>query len=96
MNAIGRAFALVAGAIMLALGIMFSLVLVAGVAVVGLAFGAWFFWKTRHLRRAMREAQAMQRPAPEGDVIEGEAVVVESGAVEERQALPDAERRPPP
>jgi len=101
MNAIARALTLIAGAIVLVLGLMFSLVLVAGVAVVGLVLGAWFFWKTRHLRKALREAQAMRRPAPDGDIIEGEAVVVESAAMEEhdaggRQALPDATRRPPP
>ncbi len=106
MNAIGRVLALIAGAILLALGVMFSLVLVAGIAVVALAFGAWAFWKTRHLRKALREAQAMRRPAPDGDIIEGEAVVVDAAVVEgvivdehqagERPALPDEARRPPP
>ncbi len=96
MNAIVRALTLIAGAILLALGVMFSLVLVAAIAVVGLAFGAWFFWKTRHLRKALREAQAMRTPTPDGDVIEGEAVVVEDYRVSERPVLPDDTRRPPP
>lgn len=91
---LGKALAFVTGAILLALGFMFSIVLVAVVAVVGLAVGVWFFWKTRHLRKAMREAAAMRTPAPDGNVIEGEAVVVEEYRVSERQVLPDESHKP--
>ncbi len=91
---LGKALALVTGAILLALGFMFSIVVVAVVAVVGLAVGAWFFWKTRHLRKAMREAGPMRRPAPDGEVIEGEAVVVDEFRVGEIQVLPDDLRKP--
>jgi hypothetical protein len=91
---LGKALAFVTGAILLALGFMFSIVLVAVVAVVGLAVGAWFFWKTRHLRKAMREAGAMRTPAPDGNVIEGEAIVVEEYRVSETRVLPDDVRQP--
>lgn len=88
---LGKALAFVIGAVLLALGFMFSIVLV---AVLGLAVGGWFFWKTRHLRKAMREAGAMRSPPADGNVIEGEAVVVEEYRVSETQVLPDDVRIP--
>ena len=74
---LGQVAALAGGAILLLLGIMFSVVLLAVFAVAALVLGAWFFWKTRHLRKAMRDAGAVQSPPADGDVIEGEAVIVE-------------------
>jgi hypothetical protein len=96
VNLLGKALALIGSAVLLTLGLMFSLVLVAAVAVVGLALGAWFFWNTRHLRKAMRDAQDMRQPAPDGQVIEGEAVVVEEYRGSGQQILPEASREPPP
>lgn len=62
---------------LLVLGVMFSLVALAVAAVIGLLFAGWFWWKTRALRKALREAA----PAPEaasraadGDIIDGECV----------------------
>ncbi|TRZ89291.1 MAG: hypothetical protein D4R84_18050 [Rhodocyclaceae bacterium] len=89
-----QVLALVAGAILLVLGFMFSVVLLAVFVVVGLTLGAWFFWKTRNLRKAMREAGAMRRPPPDGDVIEGEAVIVEEYRVSEKPDLGDDTRKP--
>ena len=67
-----KAFALLAGAILLILGFMASVVVFAIVAVLGLALWAYVWWKTRKLR------QTMQAQAPTGgQVIDGEAVVVE-------------------
>ena len=91
---LGKLLALVAGAILLVLGFMFSLVLLAVFVAVGLTLGAWFFWKTRHVRKAMREAGAMRNPPADGDVIEGEAVIVEEYRVSEKPALPDDARQP--
>jgi len=91
---LGQALALVAGAILLVLGLMFSLVFLAVFVAVGLALGAWFFWKTRHLRKAMRESGAMRNPPAEGDVIEGEAVIVEEYRCSETAVLPDDSRKP--
>lgn len=91
---LGQIFALVAGVILLVLGFMFSLVLLAVFVAVGLTLGIWFFWKTRHLRKAMREAGPMRNPPADGDVIEGEAVIVEEYRVSEKPILPDDTRKP--
>lgn len=71
--------ALLAGAILLVLGVLFGLVLLVVVAVLGLGLWAWLWWKTRKLRRAARDAAAAA-PAG-GQVFEGEAVVVEEERV---------------
>jgi UPF0716 family protein affecting phage T7 exclusion len=91
---LAQALALVVGAILLVLGFMFSLVLLAVFVAVALMLGAWFFWKTRHLRKAMREAAAMRNPSADGDVIEGEAVIVEEYRVSEKPVLPDDTHKP--
>jgi hypothetical protein len=80
--------ALLTGAVTLILGIMFSVVVIAVLAALGLLVGGYFWWKTRKLRQAMRERR------PGGTVIEGEAVVVEEYAVQTKEALPDDTRRP--
>ena len=85
--------ALVTGVILLVLGFMFSVALLVVFLVVGLTLGTWFFWKTRHLRKAMREAGAMRNPPANGDVIEGEAVVVEEYRVSEKPLLPEDTRK---
>ncbi len=60
---------------LLVLGFMFSLAALAVVAVLGLALGGWIWWKTRALRKAMREqAAAGIVIEPEGRVIDGEVV----------------------
>lgn len=84
-----KAFALLAGAILLILGFMASVVAFAIVAVLGLALWAYVWWKTRKLR------QTMQAQAPAGgQVIDGEAVVVEEYVVETKNVLPgDASRQ---
>lgn len=80
---LGRLFAFVAGAVLLVVGFMASLVVFAVIAVVALAVFGWFWWKTRKLRKAMRD-----RP-PGGHVIEGEVVVVDEPPDEARQLPPD-------
>lgn len=77
---------LITGAILLVLGFMFSLVLVAVVALLGLAIGGYVWWKTRGLRQQMR--QATRQHAPGGEVIEGEAVVVEEHRASSNPVLP--------
>jgi uncharacterized membrane protein YqiK len=69
---------LVSGVVLLLLGLMFSVVILVGVVVVGLLVWGYLWWKTREIRRVMREAPVNRQG---GDVIEGEAVVVDdSGA----------------
>lgn len=81
-----QALTLIIGVIVLGLSLMFSLVVFAVIAVLGLVVGVYFWWKTRAIRTQLR--QQMQEPmrgqggprteVPEpGDVIEGEAVRVD-------------------
>lgn len=84
---LGKIVALSASAILLVLGFMFSVIVLAVVIVVGLAGLGYFWWKTRHLRKAMREQQGPAREDGE-HVIEGEAVVVEEYRTGERRVLP--------
>ena len=79
---------LIFSVVLLGAAFMFSLVFVAVLAVVGLVFGLYFWWKTRAIRAQLRKQ--MESPpytqeastqagksAAEGEVIEGEAVRVE-------------------
>lgn len=61
-----------AGAVMLVGAFMISLVALAAIAAVGLVAGLYLWWRTRELRRRMRE-QMRQRP-PGGQIIEGEVI----------------------
>lgn len=82
---LGKLLAVVGGAILLAVGVLFSLVVLAVIAVAGLAAWAYFRWKTRKLRQAMREQ------ASYGQVIDGEAIVInefEADKIKEGEALP--------
>jgi uncharacterized protein HemX len=71
--------AFVLSAAFMVLAFMFSLVALAVVAVLGVALGGWLWWKTRTLRRQMREmreAQQMgaEQPVRRDQVIEGEFI----------------------
>lgn len=73
-----------AGATLLAvLGLMFSLVVLAVALTAGLALFAWFWWKTRRLRKQLREnppASVAPPSSTDGRIIEGEATVVDAAA----------------
>lgn len=86
---VGKALALVASLVLLVVGFMFSVVLLAVIAVGGLLAWGYVWWKTRALRRAMREPE---RPA-DGQVIEGEAIIVEEYRTSERRYLPGDDNR---
>jgi len=72
----------VAGIGLFALALMFSVVLFAVVATVGLAVWGWVWWKTRDLRKQMRaqmeahraQANTTSGQAEEGLVLEGEVI----------------------
>ena len=86
----------VVGGVLLVLGLMFSAVVVVAGIVIGLIVWGYLWWKTRELRRAMREAQSAAystTPTPGGDIIEGEAVVVEEIRATERVEDTDASTR---
>lgn len=80
-------FAIVAGAILIVAGFMFSLVLLAFITIAGaIAFGV-FWWKTRAVRRVLREGPPDGQE--QGNVIEGEVVVVEDY---EAQSAPPSDK----
>lgn len=89
-----RAAAVLIGMLVLAAGIIFSAAILVIVLAVGVVVFGYFWWKTRALRAAMKEAIKAQQayrdghgesgisgqsgaPQHGGQVIEGEAVVVE-------------------
>ncbi len=90
------------GVVVLIGAAMFSLVFLAVIAVAGLIFWIYFWWKTRAIRAQIEEqmrAQAQYRSAgsqatesaSEGDVIDGEAVrVVETERMLDRKDDPPA------
>ena len=82
-----RVVGVVVGVIALVLALMFSAVVFVVLAIAGLAFWGYFWWKTRALRRQMQEQMERmqqqgfetpfrQAPADE-NVIDGEAVRVD-------------------
>ena len=86
--------ALVTGTVVLILGFVFSLVLFAVLITLGLLAWGFWWWKSRALRKAMRERRGA---AAGGVVIDGEAVVVKEvqariGVEISRDATP---RQPP-
>ncbi len=70
----GKLLSLILGAAFLVLAFMFSLVALAVVAVGGLAVWGWLWWKTRAIRKQLREQAPMAAQADDGYIIEGEVV----------------------
>jgi hypothetical protein len=67
-NILTRIFALVAGTALFVGAFALSIVFFAAVVVLGAAVAAYFLWKTRHVRRQMRQQYHA------GDVIEGTVI----------------------
>jgi len=71
----GKLISLVLGIAFLVLAFMFSLVALAVVAVGGVALWGWLWWKTRAIRKQMREQPPHDTDNFEtGRVIEGEVI----------------------
>lgn len=70
---LGKLLAFVLSAGLFVLAFMFSLAALAIVAVGGVMFAGWLWWKTRAVRKQMREA-GIAKGFPEGNIIEGEVV----------------------
>jgi hypothetical protein len=71
---LGKVLTFILGSALLILAFMFSIVALAVVAVGGTLFAGWLWWKTRALRKAMREAAPVGPRQPQESVIEGEFV----------------------
>ena len=73
-----KAVAVVATTALIGLGIMFSAVLIAFILVVGATAGAYVWWKTREVRKLMRNfpprSASMEGEIVEGEVIKGEVI----------------------
>ena len=70
---LGRLLALAAGAVLLIAAFMVSVVVFAIALAGAIVIGGYLWWKTRELRRRMRE-----RP-PGGHVVEGEVIRDDEG-----------------
>lgn len=70
---LARTAAAMIGAVVLAGAFMVSVVMLALVAAAGLAGGLYLWWKTRELRRQLRE-RSRNQPPPGGRVIDGEVI----------------------
>lgn len=75
VSLLGKLLTIVVGAALLLLGLMFSVVVIPVLVLLGVALWFYLRWKTRDLRKAMREQAA--HPPSGGTVIDGEAVVVD-------------------
>lgn len=93
---LGKLLAAVATVVGALLVFTLSLAMFAVLLVLGLGFGTYLWWKTRALRRALREQQADlvaefdRREGAGGTVIEGQFLRVE----EVRPVLPDPGHEP--
>ncbi|MDR0777512.1 MAG: hypothetical protein LBE81_12895 [Azonexus sp.] len=70
---LGKLLTLVFSLALLVLAVMFSLVALTVIAIGGTLFAGWLWWKTRALRKAMREAAPVDGSG-EVRIIEGEFV----------------------
>ena len=77
-NPISTVLAFIAGTALLVAGFFFSLIVIAVLLSVGAIGGTYLWWKTRTLRREMRErlqaAQQRMNPDQGGVIVEGEVV----------------------
>ncbi len=80
MDMMVKVAAVTAGAIFLVSALLLSIVFVLGALAVLLVVGGYFWWKTREVRKQMREQ--MRTPFRQGDFIEG--VVVRDVVSEDR------------
>ena len=70
---LGRVMTFALGAMLLLGAVMLSVLVFASIATVGALMFGYLWWKTRGLRKQMRE-QRMPENAPQGCVIEGEVI----------------------
>jgi len=78
---LGTIAGVVVGAVGLVAAFALSIVLFAVLLVAVVAFGGWFWWKTRDLRRAL-DAASRQHAATLEREVHGEAIVVSDDSAE--------------
>ena len=86
---LARVLATVAAAGLFVLAFMMSAFVLAGALALGLVAWGWFWWKTRAVRRALREQ--MRNAPPGSQAWEGREITIIEGEV-----IRDADERPPP
>jgi threonine/homoserine/homoserine lactone efflux protein len=100
---LGKLLTIAAGAVLVVVAFMFSLLALTVVVIGGLLVFAYLKWKTRHLRRHLNEQMQQQanpqRQQPGGLVIEGEVIGsaeydAKPRAAATRQAANDLPTRP--
>ena len=69
---LGKVVTFTVGASLVVLALMFSLVGLMVIAIGGVMAGSWLWWKTRDVRKQMKE-QAQRQPTG-GHIIEGEII----------------------
>lgn len=94
---LARAVTAIVGALLLVGAFMVGMVAFVVLLGVGLVGGAWAWFRTRHLRRAIAEAAEAQaagtNQAGTGEVIEAEySVVIDSESSPRRETRADADR----
>ena len=80
-NPLRKLFAIVVAVVVLGLALMFSVIVIAVILVVGTLAFSYLWWKTRALRKQMRNyprGVVMGGAATDGDVIEGEVIRTQS------------------
>jgi uncharacterized protein YneF (UPF0154 family) len=83
---LGKLVAFVAGTALLTLAFVFSVVLLAALVTGGLVLFGYFWWKTRALRKRLRENP------PGGHVIEGE-VIGDHEVIRDVEVIRDSESK---
>lgn len=86
---LAKVVAFLLSATFLVLAFMFSLVALAVVAVVGVALGGWLWWKTRAMRKQMKEMREAAQQMGEGGPTHNNDQVIEGEFIRE---VPPAQR----
>jgi len=86
-NPLRKIAGFIATLLVIGLTLMFSVVVFAAILAIGLIGGGYLWWKTRKLRRQMRDFQTrsatMQGNVAEGEIIRGEVIEGEVIRVDE-------------
>jgi len=85
-----KLLALLVGTVLLILGFMLSVVVLAVVAVLGVIGFGYFWWKTRDLRKAMREHSEAAIFEENTVIVDGEARVIEGELLTESKPVQEA------